>query len=316
MKKLLTLFLVIGVLGLYGQTTEGEIQTEATTTQQVDTITLPDTIDVKELQIEDDTASSIKDSLFTGESKKDQKEIIEKKDSPISCCLNGKTQSEQKSKWNFGIGYVAEYNYAGPHLTADYLDRVEWFGELSLNQLLTLFNYWMNGAEMYIKCSKLNRLFLSNTTSYAYTERTNCAIMTDYVILDDSTLAANYNVYNIKKISSSFLFSKNNFVFGGPCIEITDVAGLETLYKRKDEQWQKDSTKVQRIGLGLGVAFRVIYNSMQVNNMKLPILWFGIRIGQTIEVWNNSPWKEVWCDSKLIVGFTGINFGLQLNWGK
>jgi hypothetical protein len=316
MKKLLTLFLVLGVLGIYGQITEAELQIQADTTQNADTIIQTDTIGTENLQIEGDTASSIKDSLFTEESKKDQQEIIEKKESSVSCCLSGKNQPEQKSKWSFGIGYVGEYNYAGPHLIANYLDRVEWIGELNLYQLLTLFNYWMNGAEMYIKYLNLNKLILINSLSYAYTERTHCSIMTDYVILDDSTLAANYDIYNIKKIFTSFLFSKNNFVFGGPCIEITDVAGLETLYKRKDEKWQKDSTEVRRVGLGLGVDFRIIYNSLQMYNIKLPTLWFGIKVGQTLEVWNNSPWKEVWCDSKLIVGFTGINFGLQVNWGK
>ncbi|MDD3803488.1 MAG: hypothetical protein PHW02_03755 [bacterium] len=108
MKRLLTLFLVIGVLGIYGQTTEGELKIQTDTTQNADTIIKADTIGTENLQIEGDTAASIKDSLFTEEIKKDQQEIIEKKVSPISCCLSGKNQSEQKSKWSFGIGYCNE----------------------------------------------------------------------------------------------------------------------------------------------------------------------------------------------------------------
>ncbi|MGE3063470.1 MAG: hypothetical protein AB7T10_07555 [bacterium] len=108
MKKLMTLFLMIGVLGIYGQTTEGELQTETQaetdTIQQADTITLPDTIDVKELQIEDDTASSIKDSLFTGENKIDQEKENEKKESLLSCCCLGEKKEQRKS--NFSIGYT------------------------------------------------------------------------------------------------------------------------------------------------------------------------------------------------------------------
>ncbi|MGE3062195.1 MAG: hypothetical protein AB7T10_00965 [bacterium] len=108
MKRLLTLFLVIGVLGVYGQTIEGamqiETQAEIDTTQQVDTIVLPDTIDVKELQIEYDTASSIKDSLFTRENKIDQEEENEKKENLLSCCCLGEKKEQRKS--NFSIGYT------------------------------------------------------------------------------------------------------------------------------------------------------------------------------------------------------------------
>jgi len=99
---------VLGVLGIYSQTTEGEIQSEADTTQQVDTIIKVDTIGAKNLQIEGDTDSSIKGSSFTEESKKDQQKIIEKKDNSVSCCLIGKNQPEQESKWSFGIGYCNE----------------------------------------------------------------------------------------------------------------------------------------------------------------------------------------------------------------
>jgi len=109
MKRLLTLFLVIGVMGIYGQTTETEIQ--ADTTQQADIIIQGDTIRPKNLQVEGDTASSIKDSLFTEEIKKDQQEIIEKKDNSVSCCLIGKNHPEQKSKWSFGIGYCNETSF-------------------------------------------------------------------------------------------------------------------------------------------------------------------------------------------------------------
>jgi len=114
MKGLITMFFVLGVLGVYSQTTEGEIQSEADikqqadTTQQADTIIKVDTIGIENLQIDGDTASLIKDSLLTEEIKKDQQAVIEKKDSSISCCLGGKNHPEQKSKWSFGIGYCNE----------------------------------------------------------------------------------------------------------------------------------------------------------------------------------------------------------------
>ncbi|MDD3803784.1 MAG: hypothetical protein PHW02_05290 [bacterium] len=104
MKRLLTMFLMIGVLGVYGQSTEGEMQIEANTTQQADTIIQVDTIGIKNLQIEGDTASLIKDSLLTEEIKKDQQEIMEKKVSPLSCCCLGGKKEQRKS--NVSIGYT------------------------------------------------------------------------------------------------------------------------------------------------------------------------------------------------------------------
>ncbi|MGD9679325.1 MAG: hypothetical protein AB7V16_13370 [Vulcanibacillus sp.] len=59
MKRLLTLFLVIGVLGIYGQTTECEIQTE--TQAEIDTIQQADTVKINEQQNED--TSVIKENI-------------------------------------------------------------------------------------------------------------------------------------------------------------------------------------------------------------------------------------------------------------
>ncbi len=71
MKRLITLFLVLGVLGVYSQTTEGEIQSEADIKQQADTTQNADTIKINEQENED--TSVIRENI-------DSMDVLEKSD--------------------------------------------------------------------------------------------------------------------------------------------------------------------------------------------------------------------------------------------
>ncbi|MGD9679323.1 MAG: hypothetical protein AB7V16_13360 [Vulcanibacillus sp.] len=110
MKKLMTLFLVIEVLGIYGQTSESEIQaealTEADTIQQVDTITLPDTIDVeKKLQTSDFELTE--DSSIIKQNENDE---LKRKNNEIYCCCmldwRGFQKRQNQDSSVYSIGYT------------------------------------------------------------------------------------------------------------------------------------------------------------------------------------------------------------------
>lgn len=312
MKRLLTLFLVIGVMGIYGQTTEGELQIEADTIQQADTIIKADTIDTEKLQIEGDTASSIKDSLFTEEIKKDQQEIIEKKESPVSCCLSGKNQPVQESKWSFGIGYVGSYNSAIPDMLADYvLYQVEWFGELSLYDWFRLYNYWTNGLELnYLrKLGNKNWFELNLLTGYFLAGyKDNKGIYSYY----DGVNSLEYKTKSLSKLSLGLLYSKNCKYFMGVDIIYSSIEGEEVYHLNRVVI---DTAEVNRKGIGIGFVGKMRFNpSLQYKKMSLSS-YMSLKIGGAIEVWNDSPWKDIWQNNrKYIANNTGINFGIQINW--
>ena len=317
MKRLLTLFLVIGVLGIHGQTTEGDIK------QQADTIIKADTIGTENLQIEGDTESSIKDSLFTEEIKKDQQEIMEKKESPVSCCLSGKNQSEQKSKWSFGIGYNGAYNYIGNDLRSNYLDYVEWPTELNLGQWLTLYNYWMNGVEVNATFKIDNSSYLEFGSNYGFSNRTDCGFSNLSYENEDSIYEILYSNRTLSKYTLYFLFFKNEKIKLGADIIYSIASGQELLIYFKeypfktidDIFWIYSRPSVKN---GLGMALNIVFYSPPIIKYKNIVLnaYSSIKAGQTIEIWNNSKRKEIWGDKKLKINFTGINFGLKINWGK
>jgi hypothetical protein len=297
---------VIGVLGIYGQITEAEIQAEA------DTIIQTDTIGTENLQIEGDTASSIKDSLFTEESKKYQQEIIEKKDSSISCCLSGKNQPEQKSKWSFGIGYVGSYNSAIPDMLTDYvLYQVEWFGELSLNDWLRLYNYWINGLELsYLwRLENKNCFELNFSTGYflaGYTD--NKGIYSYY----DGVNSLEYKTKSLSNYSLGLLYSKNCKYFMGVDIIYSSIEGEEVYHLNRVVI---DTVEVNRKGIGVGFVGKMRFTPfLQYKKMSLSS-YMSLKIGGSIEVWNDSPWKDIWQNNrKYITNYTGVNFGIQINW--
>ncbi|MGE3062943.1 MAG: hypothetical protein AB7T10_04850 [bacterium] len=110
MKRLLTLFLVIGVVEMYGQTIEGELQTETQaetdTIQQADTITLPDTIDVeKKLQTSDFELTE--DSSIIKQNENDE---LKRKNNEIYCCCmldwRGFQKRQNQDSSAYSIGYT------------------------------------------------------------------------------------------------------------------------------------------------------------------------------------------------------------------
>ncbi len=104
MKRLITLFLMLGVLGIYGQTTETEIQ--ADTTQQVDTIIKVDTIGIEKNPQTMDIVSSEDSSIL----KQNKSDTLKTTNNEIYCCCmldwRGFQKRQSQDSSAYSIGYT------------------------------------------------------------------------------------------------------------------------------------------------------------------------------------------------------------------
>jgi|GEM_PF-3312993 len=281
MKKLLTLFLVIGVLGIYGQITEGELQIEADTTQQADT-----TIIVKQGS--------------------NSKYLSEKTES---------TQIQDSTtikKVRFIIGYNLGVCYRGKENTypSNYEPSFIFF-----NPFATIPNevYPLNSIEFGLNYYNKNRLVetglgfsIARVTS-SYYVRNN---------LPDTFRINSFEVDDLPKLRFERMYRL--YLYQGLAIYSNLLLGMEFIYgyvNGSEDYFRKvmgdkiASINIRRDLIGCGIYIKA-FNKAK----NLELRWFDpyaiIKISGAEEFYNSSPYKEFWPE-RLTLWYIGFYVGFD-----
>jgi len=153
---------------------------------------------------------------------------------------------------------------------------------------------WTNGLELnYLrKLGNENWFELNLLTGYFVAGYTDHKGIYSYY---DGVNSLQYKTKSLSNYFFGLLYSKNGKYFMGVDIIYSSIEGEEVYHLNRVVI---DTVEVNRKGIGVDFVGKMRFTPfLQYKNISLSS-YLSLKIGGAIEVWNNSPWKDIWQNNR------------------